>query len=145
MKKPTQTNLKADQKKKSKKGKKEKKKAQKPRAKSVTKADLVKTTAELRSAIVPETALFVDAFLEALMAELVHGNDVLITGFGKFILKERPERKRKNPYKYVENPEVSNEEATVVVDADRTVTFRVSSKFKQRLNWDQDGFSEEED
>lgn len=133
------------QKKQSKKGKEKDAKSPKSNPKPVSKAELIKATAELRAANIPETSLFVEAFLEVVMAELESGNDVLLTGFGKFVVRERPERKRKNLYLYKENPDVKKEDTIVTVRADRTVSFKLSNKFKARMNPGSDKSSQEPD
>lgn len=40
---------------------------------------------------------YVDLFLELLIQDLVEGNDVDITGFGKFVVHDRPVRIGMNP------------------------------------------------
>jgi integration host factor subunit alpha len=55
---------------------------------------------------------------------LSSGEDILISGFGKFCVKEKKERRGRNP-------ETGNE---MILEARRVVTFRCSEKLKEKLN-----------
>jgi integration host factor subunit alpha len=52
------------------------------------------------------------------------GDDVLVSGFGKFCVKEKVERKGKNP--------ATGEEA--ISPARRVVTFKCSGKLREKVN-----------
>jgi len=66
----------------------------------------------------------VDSLLEIMKRELESGNDILISGFGKFCVKERSGRKWRNPA--TDEP--------VLLGARRIVIFRCSSVLRDELN-----------
>ena len=68
-------------------------------------------------------ALF-QSMLETIKKTLVNGEDVLISGFGKFIVKEKNERKGRNPA-------TGNH---LILDARRLVTFKCSGKLREKIN-----------
>ncbi len=55
---------------------------------------------------------------------LESGEDILISGFGKFCIKDEVERKGRNP-------ETGED---LILDARRVVTFRCSGKLRDRIN-----------
>lgn len=66
----------------------------------------------------------VETMLETMKQSLENGEDVLISGFGKFCVKEKTERRGRNP-------------ATgngLILDPRRVVTFSCSGVFRDRLN-----------
>ena len=66
----------------------------------------------------------VETLLEIIKRTLESGEDVLISGFGKFSVKEKRERKGRNP-------------ATgkaMILDKRRVVVFRCSGKLRDRVN-----------
>ena len=68
-----------------------------------------------------ETAEFL---LELIKDHLEVGNDVLVSGFGKFCVKEKKERKGRNP--------ATGEDA--ILPARRVVTFKCSGKLRDKVN-----------
>jgi integration host factor subunit alpha len=62
--------------------------------------------------------------LEILKIRLESGKDVLISGFGKFCVKEKRERRGRNPQ--------TGED--MMLGARRVVTFRCSSAFREKIN-----------
>ena len=65
-----------------------------------------------------------DSILETIKKSLESGEDVLITGFGKFCIREKNARRGRNPYTGEGLP----------LDARRVVTFRCSEVLKDRIN-----------
>lgn len=66
----------------------------------------------------------VDTLLEVIKSQLKDGEDVLISGFGKFCVKAKKQRRGRNP-------------ATgrdMMLDKRRVVTFRCSSVLRDRIN-----------
>ncbi len=66
----------------------------------------------------------VESFLEIIKKTLENGEDVLISGFGKFCVKEKHERRGRNP-------------ATgdgIVLGSRRVVTFKCSPVLKSKIN-----------
>ena len=70
-----------------------------------------------------ETAEFL---LELIKAHLEVGNDVLVSGFGKFCVKEKKERKGRNP--------ATGDD--LMLKPRRVVTFKSSGKLRDKLNRD---------
>ena len=66
----------------------------------------------------------VETLLELIKATLESGEEVLVSGFGKFSVKEKKERKGRNP--------ATGE--TLMLEPRRVVTFKYSGKLKQKLN-----------
>jgi len=66
----------------------------------------------------------VEALLGIIKQSLVLGEDVLISGFGKFCVKEKTERKGRNP--------ASGED--MMLDARKVITFKCSGKLRERVN-----------
>ncbi len=66
----------------------------------------------------------VETLLEIMKETLISGEDVLISGFGKFRVKEKRERRGRNP--------VTGED--MMLDARKVVTFKCSGKLRERVN-----------
>ena len=66
----------------------------------------------------------VEALLELIKRSLESGEDVLISGFGKFSVKEKKERKGRNP--------ATGE--SMMLPARKVVTFKCSGKLRDRIN-----------
>lgn len=65
-----------------------------------------------------------ETILEIIKFALEAGDDVLVSGFGKFCVKEKAERKGRNP--------ATGEDA--ILPARRVVTFKCSNKLRKRVN-----------
>ncbi len=65
-----------------------------------------------------------ESLLELIKATLASGDDVLVSGFGKFCVKEKKERKGRNP--------ATGEDA--ILSARRVVTFKYSGKLRDKVN-----------
>ncbi len=66
----------------------------------------------------------VESLLEIIKGSLERGEDVLVSGFGKFCVKDKSQRRGRNP-------------ATgdnLLLDARRVVTFKCSGKLRERIN-----------
>jgi integration host factor subunit alpha len=66
----------------------------------------------------------VETFLEIIKSTLASEEDVMISGFGKFCVKEKNERKGRNP--------ASGED--LMLAARKVVTFKCSGKLKDKIN-----------
>ena len=66
----------------------------------------------------------VEILLEIIKRSLESGEDVLISGFGKFCVKEKKERKGRNP--------ATGE--PMMLEPRKVVTFRCSGKLRDRIN-----------
>ena len=75
-----------------------------------------------------DSVLIVDRLLEIIKSTLDKGEDLLVSGFGKFCVKEKNERKGRNP--------ATGKEMTL--RKRRVVTFKYSGKLKDMINANQD-------
>ena len=66
----------------------------------------------------------IESLLEIVKNTLENGQDVLISGFGKFCVKEKKSRKGRNPQ--------TGED--LLLGARRVVTFRCSTALKDKIN-----------
>ncbi len=71
-----------------------------------------------------ECTRIVESLFEIVKEDLGNGNDVLISGFGKWVVRAKKERKGRNPQ--------TGKDLTI--DARRTVTFKPSAMLKNALN-----------
>ena len=65
-----------------------------------------------------------ESLLEIIKATMGSGEDVLVSGFGKFCVKEKAERKGRNPATDVD----------LILPARRVVTFKCSGKLREKVN-----------
>jgi integration host factor subunit alpha len=70
------------------------------------------------------SAHLVDSLVETIKEILESGEDVLITGFGKFRVKEKSKRRGRNPQ--------TGED--LMLDARRVVTFRCAGVLRDKIN-----------
>ena len=91
---------------------------------TLTKSHLVDAIAEQNGFSKKKSTETVETILEIIKSTLVSGEDVLISGFGKFCVKEKRERKGRNP--------ATGED--MMLAPRRVVTFRCSGKLKDRVN-----------
>jgi len=66
----------------------------------------------------------IETVLETIKEDLTSGHDVMISGFGKFNVKEKKARRGRNP--------ATGEEMTL--DARRVITFTCSKKLRDKVN-----------
>jgi integration host factor subunit alpha len=66
----------------------------------------------------------VETLLELIKRSLESGEDVLISGFGKFCINEKKERRGRNP--------ATGED--MMLDPRKVVTFKCSGKLRNRIN-----------
>ena len=92
---------------------------------STTKADIIDTVnAQLAGFTRKESAELVDTTLEVMKEALASGEPVKVSGFGKFVVREKSERVGRNP-KTGEALSISQR---------RVLTFRVSQVLRDTLN-----------
>jgi integration host factor subunit alpha len=65
-----------------------------------------------------------ESLLELIKATLESGENIMISGFGKFQVKDKKNRRGRNP-------QTGN---ALMLDARRVVTFKCSSVLKERMN-----------
>src|SRR5512145_2393887 len=90
---------------------------------SLTKADLADRLFEEVGLNKREAKEFVDSFFEAIRDSLEGGENVKLSGFGNFQLREKNQRPGRNPKTGEEIP----------ISARRVVTFRPGQKLKARV------------
>jgi len=91
---------------------------------SLTKDHIVKAVAKENGYLVNQTIEIVETLLELIKSKLVSGDDVLISGFGKFCVKEKHERRGRNP--------ATGED--MMMKARRVVTFKCSRQLRDKIN-----------
>ncbi len=72
----------------------------------------------------PETIEIVETLLEIIKRTLESGEDVMISGFGKFCVKEKDERKGRNPATG----------GAMMLKPRRVITFKCSGKLRKKVN-----------
>ena len=63
----------------------------------MTKSELAKKISESSNVSKAETERLITAVFDAITNEMIEGNEVFISGFGKFYVREVGERKVRNP------------------------------------------------
>ena len=89
---------------------------------TLTKADLVNTVAE-KDFTKKKAEDIMESVLEIIKERLEEGEDVLISGFGKFCVKAKRKRRGRNP--------ATGDD--LILDARRVVTFKASSVLKAKI------------
>ena len=95
-----------------------------PNTGTLTKARIINAVAEANGFTHQKSSKTVETILEIIKHTLESGEDVLISGFGKFCVKKKTERKGRNP-------------ATgknMMLSPRRVVTFQCSGKLREKLN-----------
>ena len=90
----------------------------------ITKADIINSIYNNLDLQKQESTIIVESLLEIIKKTLESGEDVLISGFGKFCVKDKTKRKGRNP-------QTGN---SLMLDARRVVTFRCSRTLRENLN-----------
>ena len=90
---------------------------------SLTKTQIVETIAEHNGFPKSQSFKIVEIVLELIKNSLESGEDVLISGFGKFCVNEKKERRGRNP--------ATGE--SMILGPRRIVTFKCSGKLRERL------------
>ncbi len=93
-------------------------------SKTLTKAGIVESVHNKLVLPKKECVEIVETLLEIIKSTLASGEDVLISGFGKFNVKDKNERRGRNPAK--------NED--MILPARRVVTFKCSGKLREKIN-----------
>lgn len=93
---------------------------------TLTKADLTQKVYENHNLSKMEAAEAVETFLQVSKERLTEGEDLLLSRFGKFKVKDKKPRKGRNPQ--------TGEE--LILDARRVVTFKPSGILRDKVNSD---------
>jgi len=91
---------------------------------TLTKNDLIDSIYDGTEMTKAKSAELVDALLETMKNTLMNGEDILITGFGKFCVKNKNPRRGRNPQRGTE----------LTLDARRVVKFKCSGKLRDEMN-----------
>ena len=91
---------------------------------TLTKFHLINAIAEQNGFSKKKSTETVETILELIKSELASGEDVLVSGFGKLCVKEKRERKGRNP--------ATGED--MILAPRRVVTFKCSGKLREKVN-----------
>jgi integration host factor subunit alpha len=91
---------------------------------TLTKLDIVESVAKQNGWPKTESFEIVEALLEIIKKSLESGEDVLISGFGKFCVKKKKERRGRNP--------ATGED--MMLRPRKIVTYKCSGKLKDKVN-----------
>ena len=91
---------------------------------ALTKADIVESIKDQFGFTKNQSVETVETLLEIMKKTLESGEDIMVSGFGRFCVKEKAERRGRNP-------------ATggdLILAPRRVVTFRCSGKLRDKVN-----------
>ena len=91
---------------------------------ALTKSHLIDAIAEQNGFSKKKSTETVETILEIIKSTLASGDDVVISGFGKFCVTDKRERKGRNP--------ATGED--MILRPRRVVTFKCSGKLRDRVN-----------
>ncbi len=91
---------------------------------TLTKADIVESIQSQTVLTKKGSFQVVETLLEIIKNSLESGDDVLISGFGKFCVKEKNERRGRNPATG----------GTMMLRSRKVVTFKCSGKLRGKIN-----------
>ena len=91
---------------------------------TLTKVDMAKKIADDCGFMKGEAAEIVEKILDIIKNSLIQGEDVMISGFGKWTVKEKNSRRGRNP----------QTGAKLILDARKVVTWKYSPILKQSVN-----------
>ena len=91
---------------------------------TLTKANIVDAVAEQTGYTKNQSSEMIENLLEIIKRTLESGEDVLVSGFGKFCVKTKHERRGRNP--------ATGED--MMLEPRRVVTFNCSRKLRDRIN-----------
>ncbi len=92
--------------------------------KTLTKTDLIEAIQQKNGFPRKRSSEAVESILSIIKDTLESGEDVLISGFGKFCVREKSERKGRNP--------ATGDE--MLLRPRKVVTFRCSGKLRDKIN-----------
>jgi integration host factor subunit alpha len=90
---------------------------------TLTRADLAETINRKLGVSRAESLALVEAVLAKMCDAMAHGENVKISGFGSFVLRDKKQRIGRNPKTGVEVP----------ITPRRVMTFRASQKLKDKI------------
>lgn len=90
----------------------------------MTKADIVEKVAEKCGISKKDSIDMVESVFSVLKTTLENGEDIKISGFGKFEVKNKHERKGRNP----------QTGESIIIDARKILSFKPSTILKESIN-----------
>ena len=91
---------------------------------TLTKANIIEVVAEANGFSRKQASDTIETLLEIMKRTLESGEDVLISGFGKFAVRGKKARKGRNP--------ATGQD--LVLPSRRVVTFKCSGKLREKIN-----------
>ena len=91
---------------------------------TLTKADLIDSIQNNHELPRQKCAQLVESLLEIMKERLENGEDILVSGFGKFCVKDKRMRRGRNP--------ATGED--LMLDARKVVVFKCSGVLRDRIN-----------
>ncbi len=91
---------------------------------SLTKDHIIESiqkTSDLKKA---ESSQTTESLLEIMKKTLSSGQDIMLSGFGKFCVRDKKPRRGRNP----------QTGGSMILDGRRVITFKCSGKLKEKLN-----------
>jgi integration host factor subunit alpha len=95
---------------------------------TLSKEDLVGAVAKANGYHRPQATQLIETLLEIIKSRLSSGEDVLISGFGKFCVHKKRERRGRNP--------ATGED--MKLEPRRVVTFKCSGQLRDKINRQED-------
>ena len=91
---------------------------------TLTKANIVEEVAEQIGYTKNQSSEIIETLLEIIKRTLESGEDVLVSGFGKFCVKTKQERRGRNPATGKD----------MILEPRRVVTFKCSGRLRDKIN-----------
>ena len=91
---------------------------------ALTKADIIESVNQELGFPQKKSTELVEQLIETIKSTLASGDDVLVSGFGKFCVNEKRERRGRNP--------ATGEE--MMLRPRRVLTFKCSGKLRRKIN-----------
>ena len=91
---------------------------------TLTKVNLVETVRDMCELTKKDSHKLVDKLLEIIKDTLVNGEDVLVSGFGKFCVKDKRRRRGRNP--------ATGED--LMLESRKVVIFKCSGVLRDKMN-----------
>ena len=91
---------------------------------ALTKAELIDSISSEKGFTKKQSTDIVETLVSTLKDTLTSGEDVLVSGFGKFCVKEKAERRGRNP--------ATGED--LMLEPRKVVTFKCSRKLRNKIN-----------
>jgi integration host factor subunit alpha len=91
---------------------------------ALTKAQIIDTTQNHLSLSRKRSSELIETLLEIMKTTLENGEDILVSGFGKFCVKEKKERKGRNP--------ATGDD--MMLAPRKVVTFKCSGKLRNKID-----------